>query len=98
MNEILASHEKCLVLGSTGYSGIASVGWNDGDLPNIVDYDVVVVDVQALNDTTLAIISNEQYETLRIQLTRLILSGGRIIVVSDFLREHKRPKRIPSNS
>ncbi len=88
MNELSSSSEKYLVLGSTGYSGVTSVGWNNGDLPNIVDYDAVVVDVQALNDATLATISNKHFENLRIQLTRLLLSKGRIIVVSDFKRVH----------
>ncbi len=93
MNELLTSHGKCLVLGSTGYSGIASVGWNDGDLPNIVDYDVVVVDVRALDDAMLATVSNEHFETLRTQLTRLLYSDGRIIVISDFRRVHNRPQK-----
>ena len=95
MNEPLASHEKCLVLGSTGYSGIASIGWNDGYLPNIVDYDVVVVDVQALSNTTLASVSKERFKHLRTQFTRLLLSEGRIIVVSDFTRVQERPNEKP---
>ena len=91
MNELLASCEKCLILGSTGYSGIASVGWNDKDLPNIVDYDVVVVDVRALDDAMLASVSKERFKTLRTQLVRLLFSNGRIIVVSDFKKMHRLP-------
>ena len=87
---LLASDKKCLVLGSTGYSGIESVGWNDEDLPNIVDYDVVVVDVRAL-DAMLASVSKERFKTLRTQLARLLLSEGRIIVISDFEKVHRLP-------
>ena len=95
MDEIRSSPEKYLVLGSTGYSGIASVAWNNGDLPNIVDYDVVVVDVRALSDKILATISNKQFEYIRTQLTRLLLFEGRIIVVSDFRRVQERPNDYP---
>lgn len=90
-NGLLASPEKCLVLGSTGYSGIASVGWNDGDLPNIVDYDVVVVDVRALDDAILESVSKARFKTLRTQLARLLLSKGRIIVISDFKKVYRQP-------
>ena len=93
MKEHLAPHEKCLVIGSNGYSGIASIGWNVRDLPNIVDYDAVVVDVRALNNTTLGTISNEQFKNLRTQFARLLLSGGLIIVVSDFRRVQIRPNQ-----
>lgn len=92
---LLASYEKCLVLGSTGYSGIASVDWDNEDLPNIVDYDVVVVDVRALDEAMLATISNEHFETLRTQLTRLLFSDGQIIVISDFKRVPDRPWKYP---
>ena len=98
MDELRSSQEKYLVLGSTGYSGIESVGWNDEDLPNIVDYDVVVVDVRALDDAMLATISNEHFETLRTQLTRFLYYDGQIIVVSDFGRVHNRPQKYPSTA
>lgn len=88
---LLVSDKKCLVLGSTGYSGIESVGWNDKDLPNIVDYDVVVVDVRALDNAMLESISKARFKTLRTQLARLLLSEGRIIVISDFKKVYRLP-------
>ncbi len=33
--ELLSPHEKCLVLGSVGYTGIDAVEWDAEDLPNI---------------------------------------------------------------
>jgi len=95
--EQLSSGEKCLVLGSTGYTGIDAVEWNAKEFPNIVDYDVVIVDVRALNETMLATVTNKSLETLRNQLTRLLHSEGRIIVVSDYQKTHERPKQYPES-
>ena len=94
----LSKGEKCLVLGSTGYTGIDSVEWNSKEFPNIIDYDVVIVDVRALNEKMLATVTNKSLETLRTQLTRLLHSKGRIIVVSDYQKTHKRPKQYPESA
>jgi hypothetical protein len=51
--EHLSPNEKCLVIGSTGYTGVDSVEWDAGELPNIVDYDVIIVDVRALDEKML---------------------------------------------
>ena len=96
--ELLTSDEKCLVIGSTGYTGIDAVEWDAKDFPNIVDYDVIVVDVRALDENMLSTISNTRLETLRDKLTHLLHSKGRIIVVTDYLRQHKRPKQYPDSA
>lgn len=93
--ELLSPHEKCLILGSGGYTGIDAVEWDAEDLPNIVDYDVIIVDVRALDEKKLSTVSNKRLETLRYQLTRLLHSNGRIIIVSDFKKGHKRPQQYP---
>jgi len=92
---LLAPKEKSLVLGSTGYTGIDAVEWDAEVLPNMVDYDVIIVDVRALDEKKLSAVSNEQLEAIRSQLIRLLHSEGRIIVLSDFKKIHKRPKQYP---
>ena len=78
------SSKRCLVLGSTGYTGIDAVEWDAEDLPNIVDYDVVVVDVRSLHEEMLATIPSQRFRDFRTDLTRLLDSEGCIVVVSDF--------------
>lgn len=96
--ERLAPHKKCLVLGSTGYTGIYAVEWDAETLPNLVDYDVIIVDVRALDEEKLATVSNERLESIRTQIIRLLHSNGRIIVVSDFEKKHNRPKKHPEQA
>ncbi len=81
-SDALAPGQKCLVLGSTGYHGVDSVAWRD-DLPNIVDYDVVIIDVRTLDEKTLLTLNEDSFKTLRIELIRLLHSHGRIIALSD---------------
>lgn len=76
--ELLAPNEKCLVLGSSGYCGVDAVEWDEEVLPNIVDYDVIIVDVRALDENKLSIVSSKRLEAIRFQLTRLLHSHGRI--------------------
>lgn len=89
---------KYLVIGSTGYTGIDSVEWDEKNFPNIVDYDVIIVDVRALDERMLPKISPKRFEELRRQLTRLLHSNGRIIVLSDYKKQHENKKQYPSNS
>lgn len=96
--ELLAPNEKCLVLGSSGYCGVDAVEWDEEVLPNIVDYDVIIVDVRALDENKLSIVSSKRLEAIRFQLTRLLHSHGRIIVVTDFITTHTRPKQYPSSA
>ncbi|MDA2911880.1 hypothetical protein MYX04_13255 [Nitrospiraceae bacterium AH_259_D15_M11_P09] len=96
--ETHSSEHRYLVLGSTGYAGVDSVEWDVSELPNIVDYDTLIVDVRALNEEKLASVSNKRLETLRVMLTRLLHSKGQIIVVSDFVRNHRRPKEYPDTA
>ena len=52
-DEHVRTPARYLVLGSTGYAGVESTNWIDDKLPNIVDFDVVLVDVPALSSGTL---------------------------------------------
>ncbi len=97
-SETEESHDssgRCLVLGSVGYSGVDSVEWDTDELPNIVDYDTVIVDVRSLDEKKLPSVTNERLETLRVQLTRLLDSKGEIIVLTDYKKGHKRPEEYP---
>jgi len=90
--------KRYLVIGSTNYSPAESVPWDVGELPNIVDYDVVILDVRALNEELLPAVSNERLEILRKQFVRLLDSQGSLIVLSDFRKWHERPERYPKSA
>ena len=96
--EHISPDEKCLVIGSTGYTGVDSVEWDVGELPNIVDYDVIIVDVRALDEKMLGAVTHKRFETLRLQLTRLLHSSGQLIIVTDYKKIHERPKQYPDRA
>ena len=86
---------RYLILGSTGYTGIDSTDWNADSLPNIVDYDTVIVDVRSLDEKKLKLLSYDRVKEIRLQLVRLLDSKGQVIVLTDFIRSVKRPKEYP---
>ena len=90
--------KRYLVIGSTNYSPVESVEWDVGELPNIVDYDVVILDVRALNEELLPAVSNERLKILRKQFVRLLDSQGSLIVLSDFRKRHERPEQHPDSA
>lgn len=90
-----APERRYLVIGSTGYLGVDSVAWDAETLPNIVDYDTVVIDVRSLDEATLQRISSERLEEICVSLIRLLHSRGNVIVLTDFRRSARRPDTYP---
>jgi hypothetical protein len=90
------TEKRYLVIGSTGYLGVDSVSWDTKTLPNIVDYDTVVIDVRSLDESILQKISYKRLEEIRIALIRLLHSKGTIIVLTDFRHVDDRPTDYPN--
>jgi hypothetical protein len=88
---------KYLVIGSSGHQYVDCIEWGD-DLPNIVDYHVVIVNVRSLDSETLKIIPNEIFEKIRKLLTRFLHSNGSLVIMTDFHRIDKRPKQYPDSA
>jgi hypothetical protein len=96
-NGLKSSPSRNLVIGSTGYSGADSVPWTAKAVPNIVDYDTVIVDVPSLDEAVLKKVSSQMLEDMQKQLIRLLDSTGRLIIITDFPRAEKRPKSYPES-
>ena len=90
-----AAQRRYLVIGSSGYRGVDSVDWQSNSLPNIVDYDTVIVDVRSLDEDTLKVVSHNFLVEIRTQLIRLLDSDGEIIVLTDFRHTDHRPNSYP---
>lgn len=87
-----------LVIGSTGYSGADSVPWTAKTMPNIVDYDTVIVDVPSLDEATLKKVSSQMLEEIQKRLVRLLDSKGQLIIITDFRHVDRRPKSYPESA
>ncbi len=89
---------RYLVIGSTGYSGADSVRWPAKTIPNIVDYDTVIVDVPSLDEATLKKVSSQMLEEIQKQLIRLLDSKGRLVIITDYRHLDRRPKSDPESA
>ena len=87
--------KKYLIIGSSGHQYVECVEWEAAELPNIVDYDIVIINVRSIKDSFLKNVTPERINNLRTLLTRLLISNGSIIILSDIKRVVKRPKKYP---
>lgn len=92
---VKATERRYLVIGSSGYRGVDSLEWDADSLPNIVDYDTVIVDVRSLDQEKLKVVSHDFLVNIRAQLVRLLDSSGQVIVLTDFRRTDHRADRYP---
>ena len=86
---------RYLVIGSIGYGGVESVDWTEGDLPNIVDFDLIIVDVPALTLEKMKTVEPKRLNRIRTEIVRFLYSGGRLIVITSLRFSHQRPGEYP---
>ena len=89
------SDPKYLVIGSTGHKYVDCVEWDAKSLPNIVDYDFIILNVRSINDDFLKNISSDYINNLRKNLARFLISNGILIILTDFFRKVERDKKYP---
>src|SRR3989338_4053226 len=88
---------RVLILGCSAFAGIDSANLRDQVVPNIPDYDLVVVSAPHLTEDFLKTVKGEYLKELRKAFVRLLHSGGKIIVlVSPTIRVH-RPSMYPEH-
>lgn len=85
------------MIGSTGHQFVDCIEWGTDPLPNIVDYDIIVMNVRSLSDDFLKKVSSQQIEDFRKKLIRFLFSSGELIILSDYSRSVDRPKKYPDN-
>lgn len=89
--------KKHLIIGSSGHQYVDCVKWDVSEIPNIVDYDIVIVNVRAIKDNFLKNVHSNRINTLQELLTRLLISNGSIIILSDFKRSVERKNKYPDS-
>jgi hypothetical protein len=78
-----------LVIGHKGLSGVDCASWGD-DIPNIVDYDLCIIDQSSLTQETLSDLPIPYQRQIRNLLCRYIKSNGELIVIYDQTLGDKR--------
>jgi len=87
--------ERLLVIGCTSFSGIDSVAWNTKTIPNIPDYDRIVVSVPHISKEFLDTVKGQYFQDMRSALVMFLHSGGKLIVLVSPRVEIKRPLLYP---
>ena len=87
--------ERSLILGCTAFAGFDSVDWNDQVVPNIPDYDLVVVSVPHITEEFLKSVDDAYLKDLRKAFVRFLHSGGKIIVLVSAILSAHRPSKYP---
>ncbi|KAF0220557.1 MAG: hypothetical protein FD174_1211 [Geobacteraceae bacterium] len=73
--------ERLLVIGCTSFAGLDSIAWDDQIVPNIPDYDLIVVSVPHITKDFLATVKGQFFKDMRRALVRFLHSGGKMIVL-----------------
>jgi hypothetical protein len=87
--------ERVLVLGCSAFSHIDSCEWQNQVVPNIPDYDLVIVSEPHLTEDILKIMKGEFLKNLRKAFVQLLHSGGKIIALVSPRVRVERPKMYP---
>ena len=83
------------MLGCTSFVGIDSVAWGDNSVPNIPDYDLVIVSVPHITEEFLKIVDIEYFKELRRSLIEFLHSGGKMVVLVSASFGVERPSLHP---
>jgi hypothetical protein len=87
--------ERLLMIGYIGFPGIESVSWTDQVVPNIPDYDCVIISVPHITKRFLKSVSRQFFNKMKQALVRFLHSKGRMVVlVSPKVTVKREPNEI----
>jgi hypothetical protein len=94
--------ERLLLIGCKSFAGIDAIAWTDGVVPNIPDYDIVIVSVPHVTQSFLQELDAKFFTGMKKALVQFLHSGGKLIVLLSPIawvqRKGKYPERISSLS
>ena len=97
-DEVDRTPQRTVVIGYEGFVGIDGAAWSADSLPNIPDYDLVVVSMPHIEDSYLMEADDDRFKSMRADLVRLLHTGGRLVVllapIRSVYREHRFPTRL----
>jgi hypothetical protein len=89
--------ERILIIGCTSFAGLDSIAWTDQVVPNIPDYDLIVVSVPHITEDFLSAVKDQFLQDMRRALVRFLHSGGKMIILTSRHITVKRPSRYPEH-
>jgi hypothetical protein len=73
--------KRVLIVGCTAFAGLPSVGWNEQVVPNLPDYDLIVVSAAHIDEDFLKVAEDDYFCKMRKALVQFLHSGGKLVVL-----------------
>jgi hypothetical protein len=89
--------ERLLIIGCTSFAGLDSIAWTDHVVPNIPDYDRIIISVPHMTEDFLATVKGLFLQEMRQSLLRFLHSGGKMIVLVSPRIRVERPSKYPES-
>lgn len=91
MNQMKRTPERLLLIGYDNFAGIDTVKWGAKNLPNIPDYDTVIISMPHLSKDLLNEINYDYFKNIKNLLIELLASKGKLIILVSPIITIKNP-------
>jgi len=95
MPEVDRTPERLLLIGCKSFVGVDAVAWHDRIVPNIPDYDLVVVSVPHITEEFLQSLDSDVFDKMKESLVRFLHSGGKLVVLLSPIQNVRREGQYP---
>ena len=87
--------ERLLLIGCSAFAGIDCISWNSDSIPNIPDYDIVIMSVPHLTSNILADKQGHFFDGMKQALVKFLHSKGKLIVLATSYFKVRRESLYP---
>lgn len=86
---------RLILIGCKNFAGIDSVAWSDQIVPNIPDYDLVIVSVPHITENFLQDLDSDFFDTIKKALVQFLHSNGKLVVLLSPIIQVRREGKYP---
>jgi hypothetical protein len=87
--------ERLMLIGCKGFAGIDAIAWTDCVVPNIPDYDLVIVSVPHVTQAFLQGLDSDFFVRMKKALVRFLDSGGKLVILLSPIKKVKHEGKYP---
>lgn len=87
--------ERLVLIGCKSFAGIDAIDWTDRVVPNIPDYDLVIVSVPHVTQGFLRELDSDFFDSIKKALVRFLDSGGKLVILLSPIMDVKREGKYP---
>jgi len=87
--------ERLVLIGCKSFAGIDAIAWTDRVVPNIPDYDLVIVSVPHVTQSFLQGLDPDFFDSMKKALVRFLHSGGKLVILLSPIMNVQRKGKYP---